>query len=189
MRRIAVLLYAVLLLGSANLFADDLVTNGGFDTGDFAGWTAVSAASGSDFFVSCSDFYAHTPNCFAAFGAVAGQNDSISQTLSTVAGVDYTFSFWVSQADANGQFEAFWDGTQLLDLTGAHNNAPNYYHYLFSETATSTNTVIAFAANTPPGYYYLDDVSVVAPTPESSCITLLVPALLGMAGIIRRQRR
>jgi len=104
-------------------------------------------------------------------------------------GVNYNFSFWVSAADANGQFEAFWDGTQMLDLTGAGNNAPNYWHFMFHETATSASTVIEFAGNTPPGYYYLDDVSVAVPTPEPSGMALLVPGLIGVVGFIRQRVR
>src|ERR1700720_2962597 len=62
----------------------DLITNGGFETGDFSGWTVVAGAT----FVSCGSFdgfTAHSGSCWAALGAVGGDG-TLSQTFSDTAG-------------------------------------------------------------------------------------------------------
>src|SRR5215471_3379908 len=82
-----------LALGSAGpARAMNLVTNGGFETRDFTGWTL----SGNTFFthVDCGTNVVspHTGECAAALGAM-GSDNTLSQTIPTVPGGTYLLSF------------------------------------------------------------------------------------------------
>lgn len=56
--------------------------------------------------------------------------------------------------------------------------------------ATSTSTVLAFAAEQDPGYFYLDDVSVVAaPAPAVGGGALSAGMVLAGLGFRRLRRR
>lgn len=62
------LMSLVLVMLPAMALSAELVTNGGFETGDFTRWTQTPAPSGSDFNVSTTN--PHTGNDVASFGAV-----------------------------------------------------------------------------------------------------------------------
>ncbi len=80
---------AALSLG-AGAGAMNLVVNGGFETGDFTGWT-VNAASGTTT-VGAVTF----PGQYAAFfGTFDAGWDSLEQSVTTTAGVEYTLRFYV----------------------------------------------------------------------------------------------
>src|SRR5215470_14758930 len=83
------------------LRAANIVLNPGFETGDFTSWTVVPAAD------NATDLDTRgTPNTgdFAAeFGSTTvGEFDTISQTLATIAGQTYTFSFFLSADFGSG---------------------------------------------------------------------------------------
>ena len=117
LKRFQVTLFAIcfVLALSAPCGAAELVQNGGFETSTFSSWTATPASSGSIFGVSTTN--PHTGIYAAYFGATGTQDDSISQTLATVAGQSYTFSFWLAHPYANStpnDFTVSWNGTSLI---------------------------------------------------------------------------
>src|SRR5690242_3646121 len=75
----------------------NLVTNCGFETGDFSGWTTTEAASGSLFFVADASLIAVNSGDFAAaFGAfMPPDTDTISQSIATIPGQPYVVSFFL----------------------------------------------------------------------------------------------
>lgn len=100
--------------------AQNLVTNPGFETGDFSGWTATRAASGSFLGVG-GVHYAASGNYGAYFGAVGAQADSITQFLPTVAGDD-SASFPYTRYS----FTAAATGTSTA-LSFAGRQVPNFF--------------------------------------------------------------
>jgi Carbohydrate binding domain len=164
--------------------AGNIVTNCGFETGDFTGWTAVDG-SGNTFVAGAFDTGPNSGNSFAALGAV-GTDGTVSQTLTTIPGQTYDFSFWLaSDGGLPNDFTAQWDGADLVSL--AATPATPYVLYSFIETASSTSTAINFIERNDPGFWGLDDVSVVA-TPEPS--NLVESCLLvGLMVVVYKRRR
>lgn len=179
-------LFAAALFASTAAHAN-LVSNGGFETGDFTGWTAaVTAFDGVD-------GAAPQDGTSAAFFGNTNGTSTISQGLATVAGTKYDVSFWLAnEADVTGlaapnTFLFDWDGANVTTLTDA--SAFGYTQYSFQLTATSALTQLSFAFGHTPAFWDFDSVSVevaAVPEPGSLALTALAGAL---AVIIPRRRR
>ena len=187
------------------LRAGNIVLNGGFETGDFSSWTVTEASpSSTDLAVHSG---ASSGSFSAAFAAViAGDYDSISQTVPTVNGQQYTFSFFLAGQFASEQgaeltrlarrgdatldpvadFQAFWNGTMVLDVPAGSQSQFDFAQFTFNETGSGSD-VITFKGYNVPSAYSLDDVSV-ATTPEPSALafTLAGVALVMVRGMRRK---
>lgn len=149
---------SVLATGASTAKAQvNLVTNPGFETGDFTGWTTIPASSGSDFDVSTSS--PHTGTYSAALGATSNKLDFILQNLPTKPGRTYTLTFWLkSSSGTPAQFLASWNGGTIFNTA---NTAFPYQQEIFTSLpATGYLTTLEFGGLQNPSWYYLDDVSV-----------------------------
>ena len=175
---------------AAALFASgaaraDLVTNGGFETGDFTGWTTVLDPLYDS--VSGAAPVPHDGLFGASFG---GANSSISQTISTVAGSNYAVSFWLQlEADPNNIATPNAFSFDFGGVTGASlTNAAAFGYTLFEATfvGSSASTDLTFNFCEGPAFWDIDSIQVKLPEPGS--LALLAAAGLGGVAATRRRR-
>ena len=137
-----------------------IVNNGGFETGDFTGWT-LNASSSYDF-VTTSSGWVHSGSYGAALGQ-PGSLGSLSQTLTTSPGQNYLLSLWVDNPRTQygatpNQFLVQWNGTTLFNKANLPFTA--WTNLQFVVTATSGSTVLRLEFEDTPYYLGLDDISV-----------------------------
>ncbi len=175
-----------------------LVVNGGFETGDFTGWTLAGNVDGNTLVTTAGldNWLPHSGTYFAALGAL-GSDNYLSQVITTTAGQSYTFSFYLgSDGGTPNDFTALWNGTAILSLsdtpaTPGYNPggppAAAYAFYSFTEVATGASTTIQFNSRNDPSYWAFDDVSVTAvPEPPSLVVSAIgILTLAGYAGCRR----
>lgn len=182
---------AVLLIGVPAAFANgtNLLTNGGFETGDFSGWETGGQFDHTQ--VVPSGYYGYSTEegaYYAALGAVGGEA-TLSQSFGTVSGQSYIFSFWFAAVgDPSSDFSAYWNGTQIYAVTTPDTGA-QWTEYSFTEEGGGHDS-ITFLARDVPAYMALDNVIVssgTAATPEPASFLLLGSSALGLAGFFRRK--
>jgi hypothetical protein len=152
-----------------------MVENGGFETGDFSGWTlqgntiiydtiynAVEGL-GSGFDVIYSGNY----GAFLGDGQLA----SLSQTLATVPGQLYLLSLWLDNPTkgAGQQFRLNWNTNALATTTLFSIASPPAFGWTnlqFLVLSAGTNTTLQLQAENDASYFGVDDINVTpVPTP------------------------
>jgi len=157
------------------LVGQSLVQNGGFETGDFTGWT-LNGSSAYDFVTTSSAISGMVHS--GSYGAALGQYGSLAylyQILATSPGQNYLLSLWLDNPTNTygatpNQFLVQWNGTTIFNQTNLPYTA--WTNLQFMVTATSASTVLQFGFDNNPWYLGLDDISITpVPVPAFQAAT------------------
>jgi hypothetical protein len=177
-----ILLIIVVVAGAAlSTRADplNLVTNPGFETGDFTGWTNNSGGN----FVNAANAHSGT---YAAWMGAVGSDGSFQQSIATTVGGLYNVSFWLeSPGGTPNDFSASFGGVTFYTITNA--GAFAYTQFMGNITATSSSSLLLFSARQDPSYWHVDDVDVHL-VPEPGTVGLVALGTLGLVGAVRKRR-
>jgi hypothetical protein len=176
--------------------AGNLVANCGFETGDFTAWTLTGndtippSELGNLYGVEGVDPDTIAPNSgsYQAYvGDLVANATTLSQTLTTLPGGEYTVSLYLAQDTEPGtgqppnsnEFDVTLDGMTVFDDIDVP--VEGYTEYTGTVDVTDSSSVLDITLGNDLGEFLLDDVSVIA-TPEPSAWKLaLGGALLGFA--------
>lgn len=205
-QRIAAIPVALFLLCAAsplradtcNGFANNLVSNCGFESGSLGAWTGTATTIGPNYAgVDSGDSFttAHTPYSGAYEAYLGGYLSTIAltQTLATTTAGSYLIEFALLNdttpaSPYTNSFSLLFGGTTLFSESAVIAGA--YTLYAFTGAATSTSTPLSFVSRNDGGYFELDSISVTAAapvvTPEPSGWMLLGTGVLGVVGLRRR---
>ena len=185
-----------LMLGSGSAWSTssiNLVQNGGFETGDFTGWT--QGGNYSQDYVWPAPFLDPHSGAFAGdFGAPAGTS-YISQELPTQVNHVYEIDFWLKNVQditaGPAVCKVTWGSETLLDLVNPGSFDYTEFHFEADSQRTPATT-LKFEFGNVPDWFRLDDVSVnqvsqgVPDQGSGICTTALV--FLGLCGWRFRNR-
>jgi hypothetical protein len=187
MAKILAVVFLVLTLCIFGTAQANLVTNGGFETGDFTGWTQGGNTGFTNVSTQFGGVDPEEGNYQAYFGAV-GSDATLAQTLSTTASQSYDLSFWLYSFDGTpNDYSVSWNGNILDSLINSGSFGYTQKHFV--ATASGANTVLQFNFRQDPNYWLLDNVSVTPiSTPEPISLLFLGTGLIGLFGLRRNFR-
>lgn len=182
----------------------ELVTNGGFETGDFTGWTQSGDTAGTS--VETVDPNSGT---YSAFFGPTGDLGFISQDLNTTANATYTLTFFLKDENNESEeqfaaetiaaaevFQVFWNGALIDEIDVPPDTSPSVFtQFTFNALlATGPTTTLEFGFRNDPSYWDIDDISVTAEggggsgVPESFSTLWLALPIAGMIALLRLRK-
>ena len=169
--------------------AQELVTNGGFETGNFNGFTQTGNTGYTT--VTPAPLFVASGAYGATFGPV-GSTGGITQTLSTNAGQSYLISFDLQNlfGGTPNFYQVLFGGVSLF--TATNSAAFGYTNFSTTATALGVSTDLAFNFRHDPSRFALDNVSVTAvngAVPEPATWAMMLMGFGAMGVSLRRRRR
>jgi hypothetical protein len=188
---LAVSILSLATAGLANA-GDNLVTNGSFETGDFTGWTLSgdTGFTGVCNVSNCPGAFAPEDGTFAAYFGPVGDTATISQTIATTPGDEYSLSFYL--ANPVGGTPNYFNvtfGNSSFSFTN-FGTAFTWQQFTLTTLATTDQTQLSFTFRNDPSYWFLDNVTVQqsgGTVPEPGTFALFGSGVLGLAGFARRK--
>jgi hypothetical protein len=184
----------------------NIVTNCGFESGSFSGWSVTGnlygGINGNYIGVDSSNpnsgayeayFGAPSQNFQTGSGILYGPPTVLSQTVPALPGEYYQVQFYLDQAACspgagdnscgpgyNNSFSAFFNGERLLtEYDAPSTNGYQLYDFVVGTTAgvvPINSDLLEFDFTNDAGYWYIDDISVTAIGPTPEPATFLLVA-------------
>lgn len=193
------LLWLLLVMWMAgNAVAQNLVLNGGFETGNFSSWTQTGNTGFTQVLSTAGDPSAPSPQgtFHARLGPLAA--GGIFQNFTTTVGMIYRVSYFLNPGFSTGARRTFvaqvGNPSSLITLESLTNPAlfAGYVQRTFTFTATTTTSQIRFTFENDPDYWRLDNIIVTRAVPEIDPSNSRLPLLVLLCGwvlVCERRRR
>jgi hypothetical protein len=165
----------------------NLLVNGGFEDGNFNGWTQGDNTGFTGVQGNFSGVNPEEGNDQAFFGPV-GSTGFITQTFADTAGQSYEVSLWMYNFGGTpSSFNASLDSTSFVNLTDS--SAQPYTNYTLQFTGTGSDTV-TITARQDPSYWLVDNVQVnqVSGVPEPSTWAMMILGFVGLGFLAYRRK-
>ncbi|HEX4747978.1 MAG TPA: PEP-CTERM sorting domain-containing protein [Bryobacteraceae bacterium] len=191
-----------------NSVSGNKVTNCGFESGSFSGWSVTGNSVTNINDVGVDNGNPNSANYAAYFGAPSayassgnqgtanmyGPVTTLSQTITTLPDEYYLVTFYVDNngcsvsdnpgcGDYHNYFDAYFSSRQLVLVDNVpYQGAYSQYQFLVGTgTGIYDSGVLQFDFTNDSDYFYIDDVSVtdLKPIPEPASLLLVAPALGG----------
>lgn len=165
--------------------AQPSLVNGGFETGNFSGWTPAGA-------VSINNTQPRTGSFAAAFGPGAA---ALSQNVTTQAGLVNNVRFFLANSGAAAPaatFQVQFGSTIIAPVFLAPAPVTGYQEFIVSFLAAGASTNLNFTSSRPlaaPGAFLLDDVEIFIPELNAATATLPLLLVAGLLFVAADRRR
>jgi len=146
-----------------------LVQNGGFETGDFTGWSL--SGNTLNLAVQGDPTSVHT-GLFGAHAAPAGSLGYLTETSATTPGAAYRLSFWLNSPDGAtpNEVDVLWNSQSIFDETNVP--ATGWINLQFEVIAPGASSAVSIGLRNDTSYFALDDVSLTPlPTLQSNLVS------------------
>jgi hypothetical protein len=158
--------------------AAPLIVNGGFETGNFTGWTANAVS----FPMAVNTVQVNSGNFAAQIAGFSSGPDTLTQVVADTAAQSYNLSFarYIGNGGPINSLNVTWNGTSVFsELNPGTYNI--YQTFTVSVVGTGSDTLVFTTAN-DPSVTYLDDVSLTASTatPLPSTWLMLLSGFVGL---------
>jgi hypothetical protein len=197
LRGFAVFTCATLFSLSDFATAQNLVSNGGFETGDLSSWIVTTDPGNTLGPMIQTD--TDPDDVHSGVGAVtffdSDYADQLSQNISTQAGRSYSLSFFLAcNPDLTPQpgdiqsFQVLWNNVPVW----GPNTDGSFSYQEVNITGLTANDImsnLSFSGQNEPGAYYLDDISISEVPEPSTWLMGLAAACWLLCRIFMMKRR
>jgi hypothetical protein len=184
--------FGVILVVCAGRAHATTLFDGGFEAGDFTGWTQ------SGWFIDTTNPYAGvydaSTGCGGASCTTVGDPNSayLYQDIATTIGASYTLSFFYDSGQlptSGSELLVLWGDptapslTTVVDFVNVDTSGA-YVQYTGTVTATSLTSQLEFLGRQDLDFYYLDDASLTTQGPSVPEPGLLGAVALGILALL-----
>jgi hypothetical protein len=169
-----------------------IVTNGGFESGDFSGWSHTGPTTYDGVIDYATLGMTPASSTYLAYFGAIGSVTTLSQDLATNPSATYELSFLLSNLGGPGSmvnsFAVRWDGNPTA-LAFDNANAFGFTANVFSGLVpTGTSTTLTFEFRNDASYWLVDDIKVTAVPDAGSSLLLFGMGVAGLTAVRRRMR-
>lgn len=184
MHRLFAVPLAALSIMETPAAAVQLVT-GGFETGDFTGWTLAGDLAFQSVIAAPIAGGPLEGDFHAALGAPRA-TAFLQQAVDVRAGLPYTVTLgYAYRGGTDNRLIVQIDGIDRLSFQAADDL--DYQRWSFAGVAGAGGLRLAVGVRSATGFWLLDDIRVAAPIPEPATWALLLSGFLGVGIALRRR--